>query len=1084
LFDKVISAGAIFTASVVAFDSFGNPTAFSDDAFECRLEREESTSPFLSDGANRHVFSRSFQVAQPEILHVYHTLSGEEVAHSPFHFTVSPGAPSRANTKHNAPSKIYTGSAVALTLQVVPADAFKNVISAASGFQLNASGFNSTVDGIYDLVSPDYSATIHVAKGKEGTARLVFLHQGEIINNGDVTVELQDEQVALFDGLSKSEAGTIGGITLAVAVVLTFLVYRQRKIAQRELLQAKFDQAQLELENIDVVRQNAKLLETLERKKHTEEELEVMKSSMEAMSKARADELKGVLIDSSLIKLGKIVGKGGFGVVMQGVYKRRRVAVKQLKIVTERRVERFRFECFLMKQLRHPNIVRLVGVCWDEHILGVIMEFAGNGTLHDWLERTSISRLKESQMTDEEKEKKTSDSKSRELFDSVYHGWKASGKNSFADKDLQFAASTMAQIDRVMAEYSGAEWSQCPENWAEIEKKNTKKKKKTKKKENDDDEFVLGRFAPARESNESTFQFFNRRTGEVLMELAVGVINARTDQVMAYECASLEKSGSTPGSSVKSRFLVTPPYKCSFSRSKARHTRIGVLGFDMGSDGGGTFRKFSDTFSSDTSITDGSKESEGTHTYLLAGKSVGEQSSIDYFNWSEVEGDAKMVQVNTLAILLTPIEVEDSSTGSEFEHSERERSASESRRSRTGDFEDTGLSEIIAAPLRRTRYVRLLSVAQTSRMGALVQGAVPDIGAANAMNVRQEALAVQREVEDIVTNYEPPIELAALTWKDHLLGIAIDAAQGLRYMHQQRYFDEKESEWKETLLHRDIKPANMLLTRSWTCKLTDFGESRAYAPDFTMTMTGTPLFIAPEVMRGERYSEAADIYSLGVTLLTMVRAEQHAQTYFLLALKKHLKRMSQFGMGTMLVNDYIVNKGWRPAIPVSFRSAYPALAWLIDRCLFHDPAERPGMNTITKTLQGAVSVEVGNGAEPVVTWIGDMEDELYELDEQAAREALENKGGLDLTSGRERYSISSLGIGGEGGEDEADKEKEELRRLVRGLELELKQRSAELQAKREGRASHFGVQARVSNTLPTDDLMTPRDAQETKGGTE
>jgi hypothetical protein len=38
----------------------------------------------------------------------------------------------------------------------------------------------------------------------------------------------------------------------------------------------------------------------------------------------------------------------------------------QLLTVTEENVLRFRHECFLMKNLSHVNVVKLVGVCWSE----------------------------------------------------------------------------------------------------------------------------------------------------------------------------------------------------------------------------------------------------------------------------------------------------------------------------------------------------------------------------------------------------------------------------------------------------------------------------------------------------------------------------------------------------------------------------------------------------------------------------------------------------------------------------------------------------------------------------------------------
>ncbi|KUF76286.1 hypothetical protein AM587_10010956 [Phytophthora nicotianae] len=89
--------------------------------------------------------------------------------------------------------------------------------------------------------------------------------------------------------------------------------------------------------------------------------------------------------------------------------------------------------------------------------------------------------------------------------------------------------------------------------------------------------------------------------------------------------------------------------------------------------------------------------------------------------------------------------------------------------------------------------------------------------------------------------------------------IALDMAEGLVYLHS---FDP-------TIIHRDIKSRNVLLNHEWEAKLSDFGISRE-ASESTMTGgMGTIAWIAPEVLQGERYSESADIFSLGITLSEM-----------------------------------------------------------------------------------------------------------------------------------------------------------------------------------------------------------------------
>ncbi|GHH76172.1 hypothetical protein GCM10017772_34110 [Promicromonospora soli] len=72
------------------------------------------------------------------------------------------------------------------------------------------------------------------------------------------------------------------------------------------------------------------------------------------------------------------------------------------------------------------------------------------------------------------------------------------------------------------------------------------------------------------------------------------------------------------------------------------------------------------------------------------------------------------------------------------------------------------------------------------------------------------------------------------------------------------------------VLHRDVKPANVLVTNDGFAKLADFGISRPLHNDETVTatgaLTGTPGYLAPEVAKGGRFTEAADVWSLGATL--------------------------------------------------------------------------------------------------------------------------------------------------------------------------------------------------------------------------
>jgi len=81
------------------------------------------------------------------------------------------------------------------------------------------------------------------------------------------------------------------------------------------------------------------------------------------------------------------------------------------------------------------------------------------------------------------------------------------------------------------------------------------------------------------------------------------------------------------------------------------------------------------------------------------------------------------------------------------------------------------------------------------------------------------------------------------------------------------------------VLHRDIKPGNILIARDGRVKVTDFGIGRftnATTSDLTRTgqMIGSPAYMSPEQVRGEKLDGRSDLFSLGVVLyelLTSVR---------------------------------------------------------------------------------------------------------------------------------------------------------------------------------------------------------------------
>lgn len=91
-----------------------------------------------------------------------------------------------------------------------------------------------------------------------------------------------------------------------------------------------------------------------------------------------APNIDDLVLREDEVEIKEPIGKGEFGEVMLGNWKKQRVAVKMLKDSSEA-------EAILMKSLRHDNLVNLLGVVRKKGHIYLVTEYMSKGSLVDYL---------------------------------------------------------------------------------------------------------------------------------------------------------------------------------------------------------------------------------------------------------------------------------------------------------------------------------------------------------------------------------------------------------------------------------------------------------------------------------------------------------------------------------------------------------------------------------------------------------------------------------------------------------------------------------------------------------------------------
>lgn len=133
------------------------------------------------------------------------------------------------------------------------------------------------------------------------------------------------------------------------------------------------------------------------------------------------------------------------------------------------------------------------------------------------------------------------------------------------------------------------------------------------------------------------------------------------------------------------------------------------------------------------------------------------------------------------------------------------------------------------------------------------------------------------------------------------------------------------------IMHRDLKPANIFLTLQGVVKVGDLGLGRHLSENTleARSKVGTPLYMSPEVLRGEAYDWKSDVWSLGCILyeLAMLRSPFKSEGLNLYGLFQK------------------INKGEYEEIPPLYSEH---LRQLVTRMISLVAAERPTMEEVWK----------------------------------------------------------------------------------------------------------------------------------------
>lgn len=182
---------------------------------------------------------------------------------------------------------------------------------------------------------------------------------------------------------------------------------------------------------------------------------------------------------------------------------------------------------------------------------------------------------------------------------------------------------------------------------------------------------------------------------------------------------------------------------------------------------------------------------------------------------------------------------------------------------------------------------------------------------------------------DYVRGTKPPADL-------QIFRMLLETARGLEYLHM------------HSIVHRDVKSSNVLVTRTRSCKINDFGLARVKRSQRSKmkSVVGTVNWQAVELWcKAPQYNEKVDVWSAAMTFWEALQWHEEYKSY------------PFEGMNDFEIYEDVGKNGMRPPTDRIQHLFGEEIVKLLNRMWDADPRKRPTMDMVCKDLERLIELK-------------------------------------------------------------------------------------------------------------------------------